>query len=106
VAGRRARLKSWRMLSLSYGRSGNSAEFSAVYPFREGRNFQASAVRNHLTRVAGIAEVIHTTGDLAVLVLAGAPLTGNSGDDTAASMSFSGLYEASALRGRWRLAPP
>src|SRR5215831_7926376 len=84
--------------------SGNSAEFSAVYPFREGRNFQASAVRNHLTRVAGIAHVVRTTGDQAVLVLAGAPRTGNSGDDTFLGMSFSGLYEASAVDGRWRLA--
>src|SRR5215831_16912749 len=84
--------------------SGNSGEFSAVYPFREGRDTQAVAVRKHWTRVSGIADAIRTTGDQAILVLAGAPLTGNSGDDTIWSLSFSGLYEASAVDGRWRLA--
>ena len=83
--------------------AGAEREFAAVYPFADGRDLLSSAVRKRVPRTAGVGEVIRSAGDQAVILIGGAPLTGNSGDDTGLSMGFSGLYEASAVDGRWRL---
>lgn len=83
--------------------AGADREFAAVVPFREAQDVTALATRNHWSRGAGIGQVIRNSEGKAVLVLGGVPLTGNSGDDTYFGWSFSGLYEASAVDGRWRL---
>lgn len=54
-------------------------------------------------RVAGLANVIRTSSDRAVLLISGVPKLPNSGDATIAGRSFSGVYEANSEAGRWKL---
>ena len=82
---------------------GTGAEFAAVYPFREGRDELGLAVRKRWERAKGLSSVIRGSGQRAVLLLSGMPLEGNSGDDLFLAMRFSGVYEASATGGPWRL---
>jgi hypothetical protein len=83
--------------------TGSPSEFAAVYPYRAARNLVARFDRDKVERAKGLASVIRASGDRAVLLLSGAPLTGNSGDDTVYSMKFSSPYEARVVDGQWRL---
>lgn len=82
---------------------GSEAEFSAVFPFREGRQIHSNTQRAQTERVKGLSSVIRNGERRAVLLLSGVPLTGNSGDDTIYGMGFSGVHEAVADGGLWRL---
>jgi hypothetical protein len=70
------------------------ADFAAIYPFREGRDARSEAVAAQFVRAQGLAKVIRTSGDHAVLLLSGVPVGFNSGDDTISGRRFSGLYAA------------
>jgi hypothetical protein len=83
--------------------TGSGAEFAAVYPFREGRELHAGITRAKVGRTKGLSAVIDKGEKRAVLLLASAPLTGNSGDDTIYGMEYSGVYESLAENGVWRL---
>jgi hypothetical protein len=82
---------------------GSEAGFAALYPFREGRDDLANAASKRWKRINGLSSVIRGGGQRAVLLLSGVPLAGNAGDDTGLARGFSGVYEASASAGRWRL---
>jgi hypothetical protein len=82
---------------------GSQAEFSAVYPFPEGRQIHAGLLRAKIERVKGLSSVIAADERRATLLLSGVPLTGNSGDDTIEGMGFSGVYESVSVGARWRL---
>jgi hypothetical protein len=83
--------------------AGTKTGFATVYPFSEGQDLRTTAVSKHWDRAKGLSSVIRENGRRAVLLLAGVPLVGNSGDETGLSMDFSGVYEASASDQRWRL---
>jgi hypothetical protein len=82
---------------------GTRTGFAAIYPFREGQEVRALAVSKHWERAKGLAGVVHADSRRAVLLLSGEPLLGNSGDDIGFGSAFSGVYEASASGGPWRL---
>ena len=79
------------------------AEFASLYPFQEGREIHSNAVKSKTERAKGLSDVVHAGQTRATLLVSGVPLTGNSGNDTIYGMGFSGIYEASAEGGRWRL---
>src|SRR5258708_4626201 len=79
--------------------AGAEKKFASIYPFREGWN-ALSAVKS---RAAGLANVIRASEGQAVLLISGVPLLPNSGDATAAGAEFSGVYEARAEDGAWKL---
>lgn len=81
----------------------STAEFAAVYPFREAQQLHANIAKAKLQRVNGLASVIRADRMKAALLLSGVPLTGNSGDDTSYGMGFSAIYEAVAEGERWKL---
>jgi len=51
----------------------------------------------------GLASVIQTNTNQAVLLVSGVPLLENSGDATIESRTFSGVYKAHEVNGRWAL---
>src|SRR5258708_1921845 len=79
--------------------AGAEKKFASIYPFREGRNALSAAK----SRTAGLANVIRATKEQAVLLISGVPLLPNSGNATAAGAEFSGVYEARAEGGAWKL---
>jgi hypothetical protein len=83
--------------------AGFAAEFAALYPFPDGRELQANLTRQKITRTKGLSYVVSNDPRRAVLLISGAPLTGNSGDDTYYATMFSGAFEALAGRDSWRL---
>jgi hypothetical protein len=90
--------------------AGTSQEdFTAVFPFREGRDAFSEMAQAQFDRIGGLAKVVRTGSGRAVLLISGVPVMENSGDATIESLGFSGLYEAReegarrALAGRIRL---
>jgi len=82
--------------------AGSEKNFASIYPFREGQH--AFSVALHATsRSAGLAHVIRANEAQAVLLISGVPLFPNSGDATAIGAGFSGVYEARAEAGVWKL---
>jgi hypothetical protein len=82
--------------------AGTEKKFASIYPFREGRD-ALSAARGAKSRVAGLANVIRASEGQAVLLISGVPSLPNSGDATVAGAEFSGVYEARAESGAWKL---
>jgi hypothetical protein len=83
---------------------GSAAEFGAVCPFPEAREAFSEAEGDRLSRLPGLAEVVQSSSDWAVLLISGVPRTLNSGDATIAGRGFSGVYEARLEGGAWKLA--
>lgn len=83
--------------------TGSATEFAAVYPFREGQDALSTAILGYLDRQPGLAAVIRSRGDDAVLLLSGVPVGHNSGDNTTMGRGFSGVYEAKRDGDRWKL---
>jgi hypothetical protein len=90
-------------LVLEEFQKGTESEFAAVYPFRDGRDAVAIAIRGEFDRVAGLQRVIREQGDRAIMVLSGVPRVGNSGDETILGRGFSGVYEAGKQGRDWKL---
>jgi hypothetical protein len=84
--------------------SGSPEAFDSVYPFERGRGLVRFAAERKLPRPPGIARVLSTESDRAVLLLSGYVKFGNSGDETIYSDGFSGLYEARRGTGGWHLS--
>ena len=82
--------------------AGAEKKFAAVYPFREGRD-TLSAALGAQARTAGLAHVIRAGVGQALLLISGVPVLPNSGDATGLSVGFSGVYEARAEDGVWKL---
>ena len=78
-------------------------EFAAVFPFEDGRETFAAMAQAQFVRRGGLARVLQSDDRTALLLLSGVPETGNSGDATGESRSFSGLYRAERSEGRWLL---
>jgi hypothetical protein len=78
-------------------------DFTALFPFQEGRGVFADMVNNKVPRLGGLAKVIRTENKRAVLLISGVPLLENSGDATTVSRVFSGVYEARQEGSRWSL---
>jgi hypothetical protein len=64
---------------------------------------EAAAAQRPRGFTKGLAEVVRGGAAAATLLLSGVPETVNSGDDMAYGMDFSGIYEASADAGQWKL---
>jgi hypothetical protein len=84
--------------------AGSAAEFGAVCPFREAREAFSEAEGDRDARLPGLAEVVQSSSDRAVLLISGVPRTLNSGDATIAGRGFSGVYEARSEGGVWKLS--
>src|SRR5258708_3721470 len=78
---------------------GAGKKIAPLHPLLEGRNALSAAK----SRTAGLAKVIRASEEQAVLLISGVPLLPNSGDATVAGAEFSGVYEARAERGAWKL---
>src|SRR5260370_2724301 len=78
---------------------GAEKKLACIYRLREGRNALSAAK----SRTAGLAKVIRASEEQAVLLISGVPLLPNSGDATVAGAEFSGVYEARAEGGAWKL---
>jgi len=84
--------------------SGTPEEFAQVFPEEDGRALVSQAVSKSRQRIPGIARVVWSSQNRAVLVLSGVVLAGNSGDETSAARAFSGFYEATKSEGSWKIS--
>lgn len=83
---------------------GTPVAFDSVYPDAGGRALVRRAAERGWTRRPDVARVVWSGAGRAVVLLAGVVLLpSNAGDQTNASRSFSGLYEAADSAGAWRL---
>ena len=83
---------------------GTPAAFDSVYPDAGGRALVRRAAERGWTRRPDVARVVWSGPGRAVVLLGGVVLVpSNAGDQTNASRSFSGLYEAADSGGAWRL---
>src|SRR5215470_16841646 len=81
----------------------SEADFVAVFPFQDGRDAFSEMTQAQFDKKPGLASVIQTNTNQAVLLVSGVPLLENSGDATIESRTFSGVYKAHEVNGRWAL---
>jgi hypothetical protein len=81
----------------------SAAAFASQFPFREGQEIHSNAAKAKLERTKGLSSVVHadqTTGAASAL---GRAADRQLGRRHSYGMGFSGIYEALADEGRWRL---
>jgi hypothetical protein len=84
--------------------SGSAEEFAAIDPDPAAQAVVQRAVRLKAERKGNLSRVIWQGTDRAVLLLTGTVVASNSGEETAGSREFSGLYEATNADGVWKVA--
>lgn len=91
------------VLVLNEFASGSIEEFSQVVPDSASQVVVQRAIKEKAERKGNLDIVIWQSGDRAVLLLTGTVEAKNSGDETTGSREFSGLYEAAATEGIWKI---
>lgn len=83
--------------------SGTAEEFNNLIADPAAQDVVARAITTKAVRHGNIGKVIWQDANRAVLLLTGTVASRNSGDETVRSRQFSGIYEAQATGGVWKI---
>jgi hypothetical protein len=83
--------------------SGAAEEFNNLIPDPTAQDAVARAITTKSVRHGDLGKVIWQSPNRAVLLLTGTLVSRNSGDETVRSRTFSGIYEAQATGGVWKI---
>jgi hypothetical protein len=84
--------------------SGTAEQFNNLIPEPGAQDVVARAITTKAVRHGDVGKVIWQGPNRAVLLLTGTVPSRNSGDETVRSRTFSGIYEAQATGGDWKVS--